>query len=46
MLAEMERFSPDAVLKNWLSMFAQTPEQLQDVFSRLVKMDMSGRSKA
>ena len=45
MLAEMERFSPDAVLKNWLSMFAQTPEQLQDAFSKLVKMDMSGFGK-
>ena len=46
MLAEMERFSPDAVLKSWLSMFAQTPEQLQDAFSNLMKMDLSGRGNA
>ena len=26
MLAEMERFSPEGVLKNWLSMFSQSPE--------------------
>ena len=39
MLAEMDRFSPDAILKSWLSMFNQTPEQLQDAFG---KMMMSG----
>ena len=45
MLAEMERFSPEAALKSWLSMLTQSPEQLQDAFSRLVKMDMSGFGK-
>ena len=43
MLSEMERFSPDSVLKSWLSMFSQSPEQLQDAFS---KMMFTGRNQA
>ena len=43
MLAEMERLSPDAMMKTWLSMFSQTPEQLQDVFSRMM-LNGLGRS--
>ena len=45
MLSEMERFSPDAVLKTWLSMFSQTPEQIQDAFSKMMKVDLSGTAK-
>ena len=41
MLSEMERFSPDSVLKNWLSMFNQTPEQLQEAFSKMMFAGMS-----
>ncbi len=37
MLAEMERFSPDAVLKNWLSMYFAAPEQFRDAFSGILK---------
>ena len=37
MLAEMERFSPDALLKSWLSMYFQAPEQVRDAFSALMK---------
>jgi len=36
MLAEIERFSPDSVLKSWLSMFTQSPEHLQDAFSKMM----------
>lgn len=36
MLAEMERFSPEAMLKSWLSVYSQTPEQLQDLFSKMM----------
>jgi len=36
MLAEIERFSPDSVLKSWLSMLTQSPEQLQDAFSKMM----------
>lgn len=37
MLAEMDRFSPDAVLKSWLSMYFQAPEQFRDAFSTMLK---------
>lgn len=36
MLSEMERFSPDSVLKSWLSMFSQSPDQLQEAFSKMM----------
>ena len=36
MLAEMDRFSPGGVLKSWLSMFAQSPEQFQQAFSKMM----------
>ena len=35
MMAEMERFSPDALLKSWLSAAPQSPEQMQDAFTRM-----------
>jgi Family of unknown function (DUF6489) len=34
MLTEMERFSPDALLKSWFSLYPQSPEQFQDMFAR------------
>ena len=36
MLAEMDRFSPESVLKSWLSMFSQSPEQFQQAFSKMM----------
>lgn len=36
MLAEMDRFSPDTILKNWLSLFSKTPEQMQDALTRMM----------
>ena len=36
MLAEMERLSPEGVLKSWLSMFSQSPEQMQQVLSKMM----------
>ena len=45
MLSEMERFTPDAVLKSWLTMFSQSPEQLQDAFSKMMFTGLN-RSKA
>ncbi len=36
MLAEMDRFSPEAMLKTWLSVYSQTPEPLQDLFSKMM----------
>ncbi len=36
MLSEMERFSSDAMLKNWLSLYSQTPEQIQELFGAMM----------
>jgi hypothetical protein len=36
MLAEMDRFSPEGVLKSWLSMFGQSPEQFQQAFAKMM----------
>ena len=36
MLAEMDRFAPETVLKNWLTLYSQTPEQIQDFLSKLM----------
>ncbi|HEX4766441.1 MAG TPA: DUF6489 family protein [Lichenihabitans sp.] len=46
MLAEMERFSPDSILKSWLSIFSQTPEQMQAALTQLMlnSTGMGGRS--
>ena len=42
MLGEMERFSPDGVLKSWLSMYFQAPEQFKDAFNAM----LSGMSRS
>ena len=36
MLAEMERFSPDSLLKSWLSMYSQAPEQFREAFTSML----------
>ncbi|UDL95397.1 DUF6489 family protein [Lichenihabitans sp. PAMC28606] len=43
MLAEMERFSPDAILKTWLSLYPQTPEQFQDMMARALNGGLAKR---
>lgn len=45
MMAEMDRFSPEGVLKSWLSMFSQSPEQMQQAFSKLMFTGLN-RTKA
>ena len=35
MLAEMDRFSPDSILKTWMSLAPQSPEQVQEMISRM-----------
>jgi hypothetical protein len=42
MLAQMDNFSPEGVLRTWLSLLPQSPEQVQDMFG---KMFGQGRSK-
>ncbi len=44
MLAEMERFTPDTVLKSWLSMYFQAPEQFRDAFTAMLKGMGTSRS--
>ena len=34
-LAEMERFSPEGLLRNWLSVMPQNAERLQEMFTGL-----------
>ena len=42
-MAEMERFSPDALLKGWFSFAQNAPEQAQEFFSKLVAQGISGK---
>lgn len=37
MLAEMERFSPEALMKSWFSLFPQNTDQMQQVFGTMFK---------
>ncbi|WP_336491958.1 DUF6489 family protein [Methylobacterium nigriterrae] len=46
MLAEMDRFSPEAVMKSWMSLVPQSPEQFQDAFTRMFQQGFGGSSKA
>ena len=43
MLKEMERFSPDALMKNWMSLIPQNAERLQEMFLNLTMQGL-GRS--
>lgn len=43
MLAEMERFSPDVILKTWLSVYPQTPDHFQDMVARMFQTSGMGR---
>lgn len=36
-MAEMDRFSADALLNSWLSAVPKSPEQMQDAFTRMFK---------
>jgi hypothetical protein len=44
MLAEMDRFSPEAVMKSWLSLLPQNAEQMQEIFRSLFGRTL-GQSK-
>ena len=41
-LAEMDRFSPEAVLKSWMSLFPQSPEQMQAAFTKMFQQGSAG----
>lgn len=44
MMAEMDRFSPDAVLKNWMTLMPQSAEAVQDMFTKLFTQSRNPRS--
>ncbi|MHB2209666.1 DUF6489 family protein [Methylobacterium sp. CM6257] len=46
MLAEMDRFSPEAVMKSWMSLVPQTPEQLQEAFTRIFQQGFGSTARA
>ena len=41
-LAEMDRFSPEAVLKSWMSLIPQSPEQMQAAFMQMFQHGSAG----
>ena len=45
MLAEMDRFSPEALMKSWMSLVPQSPEQFQDAFMRMFQPDPKSAAK-
>ena len=44
MLTEIDRFSPEGIMKSWLSLFPQNAERLQDMFGAMF-MGGSGQRK-
>lgn len=42
MMAEMERFSPDALLKSWLLAAPQGSDQMQQAFARMFQQGFDG----
>jgi Family of unknown function (DUF6489) len=42
MTEAVERFSPDAMLRSWMSLMPQTPDQFKDVVGRFFKPPGSG----
>lgn len=40
-----DRFSPDALLRSWMSLVPQTPEQMRDAMTRLFQSIPGGVSK-
>src|SRR4051812_46155355 len=42
MLAEMDRFSPEAIMKSWLSLVPQNSEQMQEAFTRMFQQGLGG----
>ncbi|MEH3146191.1 MAG: DUF6489 family protein [Methylobacterium frigidaeris] len=42
MLADMERFSPDAILRSWFTQFPQNAEQMQGLFLKMFQQGFGG----
>src|SRR4051812_36355754 len=45
MLAEMDRFSPEALGKSWMSLVPQSPEQVQDAITRMFQQGFGSGTK-
>ncbi|MHC2018915.1 DUF6489 family protein [Methylobacterium sp. CM6247] len=41
-LDEMNRFSPEALLKSWMTLIPQSPEQMQAAFTKLFPQGSAG----
>ncbi|GEP07789.1 DUF6489 family protein [Methylobacterium oxalidis] len=44
-LAEMDCFSPEALLRSWMSLAPQGAEQVQDAFTRMFQQGFGGGTK-
>ncbi|KMO14771.1 DUF6489 family protein [Methylobacterium platani] len=42
MLAEMDRFSPDAIMRSWFSVFPQNADQMQNLFLKMFQQGFGG----
>lgn len=45
MMEAAGRFSPDALLRSWMSLVPQTPEQLKEVIGRFFRSAQGGPEK-
>jgi hypothetical protein len=46
MMAEMDRFSPDAMMRSWFSVFPQNAEQMQGLFMKMFQQGFGSGSAA
>ena len=42
MLVEMDRFSPESLLRSWMSLIPQNSEQMQGAFMRMFQQGFGG----
>ncbi|KMO38329.1 hypothetical protein VQ02_11970 [Methylobacterium variabile] len=42
MMAEMDRFSPDTIMRSWFSVFPQNADQMQSLFLKMFQQGFGG----
>ncbi|TGD98201.1 DUF6489 family protein [Methylobacterium nonmethylotrophicum] len=42
MMAEMDRFSPDTIMRSWFSVFPQNADQMQNLFLKMFQQGFGG----
>ena len=42
MMAEMDRFSPDAIMRSWFTVFPQGADQMQNMFLKMFQQGFGG----